>query len=80
MRSASFQDLDIRDTRDRIAARMKKVADDASKKVDTKEKAPRTKKGNANEEDRKLTRLLDRALHDCADDDLDEMLEATTAH
>ena len=55
------------------------MADEATKKTSTKEKAPRTtEKTEAGEEGRRLTKLLDRALHDCVEG-LGEMADATAA-
>ena len=65
--SSSFKDPGICNMRDRIAAKKKRVADEATTKTSTKENAPRMTK-KADEEGKKLTKLLDRALHGCVED------------
>ena len=55
------------------------MADEANKKLSIKTKAPKTtKKAEAYEEDRQLTKLLDRALTGC-EEDIGEMADATVA-
>ena len=71
--SVSFDDDHaMGNIRERIAARKKKkqLADEATKslssKLESKGKASKgTKKASADEEGMKLTKCLDRALHDC---------------
>ena len=64
--SGSFEDPEIGIMRDRIAAKKKKVAEAAAKKLSTKTGAPKTtRKAEADDEGRKLTKHLDRALQDC---------------
>ena len=55
---------------ERIAAKKKKVANKATKKsTSMKEKASRTtKKATADDEGRKPTKCIDRALTDCVED------------
>ena len=81
--SVSFGDDHAMDNmRERIAARKKKkeqVADEAAKILSSKGKASTdTKKATTDEEGRKLTKCLDRALHDVAGE-TEEMEDATEA-
>ena len=64
----AFEDTGICDMRDRIATRKREVADEANKQLGTtKTKDPKkTKKVEADADGRQLTKLLDRALKDCA--------------
>ena len=67
--------------RERIAARKKKtqMADEATKSSSSKGKASKdTKKATVDEEGRKLTKCLDRALHDVVGE-TEEMEDATQA-
>ena len=67
--SSSFEDHGIGNMRERIAAKNKKVADEAMKKTSMKENAPSmSKKATADEEGRKLTKCINRALHDCVEE------------
>ena len=55
--------------REQIAAKKKKVANEATKKTNTIEKAARMmKKATTKEEGRKLLKFIGRALHDCVED------------
>ena len=74
-----FEDLGICNTRDGIAAKKKKVADEAHKKFSTETRAPKTtKKAEAYEEHRQLTALLDRAFTGCVEE-LGGVADATLA-
>ena len=71
------EDMGVENMRSTIVARRKDSAANAAKKG-TKEKAPKTKKCDADSEGRKLMELLDRALQ-CCTDDYGEMDDATIA-
>ena len=67
--SASLEDTGICNMRDRIVAKKKKVAEEANKQLSMKKNAPKTtKKAEADEEGRQLTKLPDRALEDFVGD------------
>ena len=66
--------------RERIAARKKKAADEATKSTNLKGKASKTtKKATTDDEGRKVTKCIDRALHDCLGDIGDVNMEDATA-
>ena len=54
--------------REPIAARKKKVADEATNIMSSKGKASKATKKGTDDEGRKLTKCMDRALHDCLGD------------
>ena len=77
--SVSFDDHGIDNMRERVAARKKNVADEATKSTSSKGKASKaTKKATADGEGRELSSSVDRALHGCLGD-IGDMEDATAA-
>ena len=77
--SSALGDAGICDMRGRIVAKKKKVAGEANKQPSTKKTVPKvTKKAEADEDVRQLTKLLDRALKGCVED-VGSMADATVA-